>query len=1278
MLDFWVIVAVFSLYVFVLIGIAWWAEKSPRGRRWADGPVAYSLALGVYCSSWTFYGSVGSAASSGPLFVAVYLGPTLVMFCAGTFLRRMLAFAREHRTGNIADFVAAAYGGSQTLGVLVTLMTLAAITPYIALQIKSVIATFSLLVGERYQGTPFHYADELMIVLLVVLTIVLGLRTLDTTERHRGVTLVLAAQSLLKLASFLVCGWFVTYSLFDGGQDLLQRYAQAQVTGLVPTPTTGTGTWYMQFMTWMVLAMGAIFLLPRMFQVLVVENVDPDHLRTASWLFPLFLLLINLFVLPMAAAGLVHGWSRQEADTFVLRLPLEAHADGLALLVFLGGFSAAMGMIVVATMAMSAMVSNYLLLPLADAARPFAFIRRYLLQARWLVAALTVFLAYTFQQQVGVSQFLIDMGLVSFAGFAQLLPAVVGGLVWRGARRAGAIAGISAGFAAWAYTLFLPLVARSGWLPLDLALDAPFGIGWLRSEHMFGMYVLPPLLHGVFWSLLMNFAAYTLVSAFAAAHVAEAAAARFELPEGEGSDALELAPVRRALESCLQKFLPPAAVASLLAEAERGAGIEGADATRAIGVARYLAGTEAGLAASIGSAAARGVFARAEILAPAERQRVQQAYGEMVAELNISPEELRRRIDFSEERKAIAETHAGELAVQLATLQREVDARTQAERAMRESEQRFRLLADNAPVMIWMADARGKREYFNRMWMDYVGMDSPNAVSREWFEQVHEADRAGLLKLYDDALAGQGPNVFEYRLRRSDGFYRWLREHAVARVSADGTVLGYIGSAFDVTDVRDAQTAMRQINLGLESTVAERTRDLSSANAQLKSLVDRLQTANQQLAAAQDELSRKEEELRLILENMHDGVITIDGEGTIRGVNPAVTKIFGYPDKAMLGEKLLMLMPEESHAPHRAGMLLYAETGESNVLGRTVEFDGLRPDGSRVPIDLSVNVYTVRGERFYTGIIRDITARKQAEAALRAHVERLTETNRKLEEAQNQLLQSEKMASIGQLAAGVAHEINNPVGYVQSNLCSLANYVDELFRLVVVLETTIGDLPVDDPRRLRAEEEIRAAELEFLRQDVPELIAETKEGVGRVRKIVQDLRDFSHPDTGQVSLSDLHGGLLSTLNIVHNELKYKAEVVTDFGDLPPVECNLSQLNQVFLNLLVNGAHAIAERGQVTVMTRHDAVAGEVTVAISDTGCGIPAENLQRVFDPFFTTKPVGKGTGLGLSLSYGIVQRHHGRIEIDSEVGKGTTFRVILPVRQPAVALPAGSAVPLP
>jgi two-component system, NtrC family, sensor kinase len=293
----------------------------------------------------------------------------------------------------------------------------------------------------------------------------------------------------------------------------------------------------------------------------------------------------------------------------------------------------------------------------------------------------------------------------------------------------------------------------------------------------------------------------------------------------------------------------------------------------------------------------------------------------------------------------------------------------------------------------------------------------------------------------------------------------------------------------------------------------------------------------------------------------------------------------------------------------------------------------------------------------------DLRQRQNADAELRDRHLKLIELNEKLSMAQEQLVQSEKLASIGQLAAGVAHEINNPIGYIFSNFGTLQSYLDQLFDMLRVYQDAEAQVAPEIAAKLRAMRE--TIDLDFLREDIPVLMSESKEGIVRVRHIVQDLKDFSRVDANQEwAWANLHAGIDSTLNIVSNEVKYKADVVKEYGDIPDIECLPSQINQVMMNLVVNAAHAIGDkRGTITVRTgRLDD--DHVWIEVGDNGSGIARENLTRIFDPFFTTKPIGKGTGLGLSLAYGIVQKHGGRIDIDTEIGRGTVFRIVLPIRQ--------------
>lgn len=419
-------------------------------------------------------------------------------------------------------------------------------------------------------------------------------------------------------------------------------------------------------------------------------------------------------------------------------------------------------------------------------------------------------------------------------------------------------------------------------------------------------------------------------------------------------------------------------------------------------------------------------------------------------------------------------------------------------------------------------------------------------------------------------------------------------------------------------------------------------------------------------------LQESEEKFRVMSASAQDGIVMIDNDGNISFWNAAAEKIFGYTELEALGKNLhLLLTPARFHEASGKGFAHFQHSGEGALVGKTLELVALHQNGKEFPIELSLSAVNISGSWQAIGIVRDITERKQVEAQMITQYEQverinaqLLESNKQLEQAQSQLLQSEKMAAIGLLAAGVAHEINNPVGYVNSNLGTLEKYLADIFVAMdkyEAVEVMLGaDNPLLDELRLFKSK----VDLNYIREDTKALLAESHQGLERVKKIVLDLKEFSHADSeDHWVLEDVHQGLESTLNVVWNELKYKCEVVKEYGTLPKIYHLPSQLNQVFMNLLVNAAQAIEVRGTITLRTGQEG--DRIWIEVSDTGKGIPAANFPHLFDPFFTTKPVGKGTGLGLSVSYKIIEKHHGKIEVHSEVGKGSTFRVWLPVQQP-------------
>jgi hypothetical protein len=532
-----VIILTSFAYLGLLFAIAFYADKrADAGRPVIANAYVYSLSLAVYATAWTFYGSVGRAASDGVGFLPIYIGPTLMIALWWLVMRKILRISKQNRITSLADFVASRYGKSALIGGLVTVIAVIGILPYISLQLKAISSSYSILVQypQITMPTPtgavsiFSDTAFWIALILAAFTIAFGTRHLDAAEHHQGMVAAIAFESLVKLLAFLAVGVFVTFGLYHGFGDLFTRAAAEPKLAAMLTPLEGVAGGYASWVWLTILSMMAIMFLPRQFQVTVIENLDERHLNKAIWLFPLYMLAINVFVLPIAFGGLLRfpGGS-VDADTFVLTLPMAEKQEALALLVFIGGLSAATGMVIVETIALSTMVCNDLVMPVLLRMRSLRLNERadltgLLLGIRRGAIVLILLLGYLYFKLAGEAYALVSIGLISFAAVAQFAPVVLGGIFWKGATRRGAIAGLLAGFAVWFYTLMLPALARSGWLPISILEEGPWGIEILRPLELFGLDGLDQITHAMIWSMLANIGAYVGVSLLATPSAAEA------------------------------------------------------------------------------------------------------------------------------------------------------------------------------------------------------------------------------------------------------------------------------------------------------------------------------------------------------------------------------------------------------------------------------------------------------------------------------------------------------------------------------------------------------------------------------------------------------------------------------------------------------------------------------------------------------------------------------------------------------------------------------------
>ncbi len=527
MLQEWVIVSAAFSYLGLLFAIAYYADKrADAGRSIVANPYIYSLSLAVYATAWTFYGSVGRAATDGVGFLPIYLGPTLMIALWWIVMRKILRIAKQNRITSLADFIASRYGKSALLGGVVTIIAVIGIIPYISLQLKSISNSYLILtqypeiVMPGKLGTlPLLQDTGLWVALiLAAFTIAFGTRHLDSAEHHQGMVAAIAFESLVKLLAFLAVGVFVTFGVYSGFGDLFARAAEDPRLRALTTPLEGVAGGYASWVWLTILSMFAIMFLPRQFQVTVIENTDEKHLNKAIWLFPLYMLAINVFVLPIAFGGGMHfPLGRVDADTFVLTVPMAEKQEGLALLAFLGGLSAATGMVIVETIALSTMVCNDLVMPMLLRLRSLRLAERadltwLLLGIRRGAIVLVLLLGYLYFRIAGEAYALVSIGLISFAAVAQFAPVALGGLFWRGGTRNGALAGLLLGFAVWFYTLLVPALARSGWLPVEVMNEGLFGFELLKPLQLFGLQGLDQITHSMIWSMIANIGAYVLVS----------------------------------------------------------------------------------------------------------------------------------------------------------------------------------------------------------------------------------------------------------------------------------------------------------------------------------------------------------------------------------------------------------------------------------------------------------------------------------------------------------------------------------------------------------------------------------------------------------------------------------------------------------------------------------------------------------------------------------------------------------------------------------------------
>ena len=786
----WVVLALALAYLALLFLIAWAGDR--RARPAGRAPAVYALSIGVYCTSWTLYGAVGVAADGGLDYLAIYVGPILVMGLGWPLIARMVRIARAENVVSISDFISARYGKSRGVAVLVTVTAAVGLLPYFALQLKAITISFEALASDAAEGAVGNLPGGttlLVAAAMAAFAVLFGVRSVNANEPHRGLMLAVATESVVKLAAALVVGGAVAFFAFDTPAGLVAAVRDDPDLGRLLAFDPLDPVWWATC----VLAALAFLCLPRQFHVAIVENTHPDDVRTAAWAFPLYLVAINVFVLPVAIVGLtLFPAGGQSPDTFMVAIPRELGWPWLAFVAFLGGLSAATGMIIVATLALGTMVSNDVILPILATFRGLrerweANPGPLLLAARRIAVVGIMAAAYLTYLVIGSAFPLAAIGLISFAAVAQFAPALIGGMFWRRATAAGAMAGIGAGFLGWVWTVAVPAFATAGWLPADLVAEGPFGVALLSPLGLGGL-ALDPMLHGMLWSLGPNLALYVGVSLLTEPERRRGAArpsASSASPPTRRAASRRRAPPRSP--TCTSS--PPATSAASAPTPPSTPSPPPAPATtrarcRPAATPRRCTPTERLLAGAIGSASARVVVA--SLLSD-------------------------RRFSRSDARELIGE----------------------ASRAILGQHEMMRDALQNIRQGLCAFDEEFRVTLWNPRFLALCDLPA---------ELVQVGTSLEEIVRYNEARGEYGQGQFDTLLARRRHPARRDRPDVYERRRPDGTVLevsttpmpsgGFVAVYTDVTERDLAAAALREANEALEARVGERTLALSAAKAE--------------------------------------------------------------------------------------------------------------------------------------------------------------------------------------------------------------------------------------------------------------------------------------------------------------------------------------------------------------------------------------------------------------------------------------------------------------
>lgn len=675
-------------YIVILFALAQWAQSaSQSAQRIRNSATTYAFSLAVFCTSWTFFGNIAVSTKQGLFPVSLYLGATFTFIFLTPLLKKMVLLKNEFHSTSIADFISVRYHRSQTLAALISVICLIGIVPYLTIQLKSVITSFQVLTNNNGQSLgSLPYFDIFIVLMMSFFTIIFGVRHLDPTEKHPGMMVALAFESLFKLIAFLLAALWICYLLNPGVLSLFsQANSQQALADITPISMQS-------WLSFMLLGALGVLTLPRQFHVGIVECSDSQFLDKAKWLFPLYLFIINIFVLPIALAGMAKPDLLASADLLLLTLPLSENANLIAVIVFLGGFAAATGMIMISAMTLSTMLTNHILMPAIIQFSLLSGLKRYILPLRWLMVLAVLFLSLFYYHAIGDSQLIVSIGTISFIACAQFAPALIGGLIWSSGNVKGAITGLSVGATVWFYSALLPSVIRSGWLDWPI-LEQNSGIFyWLNPEHLFAIEEVTPLTNSLMWSLLANTLLYIGVSLYSKmSHEEHKIAHQFvdihnieyskHKADNEPANIL-LANKAMLIRDIFHQYMPDNVVETKISQCLNKADIDTATHINILELSNLKNAALNILAGTIGMASAYTAFNRLALINDAEQVQLASYFSRFFAQLQLSPKELFEQVSFHQQKRELLENHAKQQLATIEKLEQQVAQRLVAEKAV--------------------------------------------------------------------------------------------------------------------------------------------------------------------------------------------------------------------------------------------------------------------------------------------------------------------------------------------------------------------------------------------------------------------------------------------------------------------------------------------------------------------------------------------------------------------------------------------------------------------